>query len=103
MNHNLFSLRDINKRQFYPCQKEFALIKQTMVLHSMKDSNSMVLNMNNINDNKKKKRTKENLLLKKTRLFKREYIFDSITLSHDFLNCIDEVLKCFNISKYYHC
>jgi hypothetical protein len=74
-----------------------------MVLHSMKDNNSLVVNMDKINDNRKKKKAKENLLLKKTRLFKREYIFDSITLSRDFLNCTDEVLKCLNTSKSYHC
>lgn len=99
MNHNSFCLKDIYQRKYYPCQKEFALLSQNIILHSTKDNCNTVFNIHYMNVHEKKKKSKETLLLKKTRLFKKEHIFDSITLSLDFMNSIDEILKCFDISK----
>lgn len=101
MNHNLFCYKDLTLTKHFQCQKEFALLSENIILHSMKDRSTLVLNLDYINGDEKKKRNKETLLLKKTRLFKKEHIFDSVTLSIDFMNSIDEILKCFDISKFY--
>jgi hypothetical protein len=101
MNHNLFCYKDLTLAKHYQSQKEFALLSENLIFHSMKDRNTMVINLDYMNGDEKKKKSKETLLLKKTRLFKKEHIFDSITLSLDFMNSVDEILKCFDISKFY--
>ena len=103
INHNKFSFPDANTRERFASQKEFALAKHNLIMRSNKNHQTTLLNMNIANDMEKKKRTKENLLLKKTRLFKKNNVFDSFTFTHDFLNQVDEAIKCFEISKIYLC
>lgn len=100
LKHNTFSSRQGDIRDRFETQKDFALAKYSNILYSVKKS-SQSGNFYLNGSGKKPKTNRHKILIKKLRIFKMNSVFDSITFSKDFLDCIDSVLECFDTGKFH--
>lgn len=98
--HNRFSLLRPSVDKEFETEKDFALAPSKNIFYSIKKQTKFSNGGFDLSSSmEKNKENKENTVLRKLRLFKTEFVFDSITFSHDFIGTIEDLLSCFDSSK----
>jgi hypothetical protein len=100
LKHNQFALRDPNIKTSFVSDQDFCVAPEKKLIFSMKKTENGSINSSGMvqsPDQKIKKR--ESILLKKIRLSRTETVFDTMTISADFISTIDELIKCLDIGK----
>lgn len=100
LKHNAFAMREKDWRDHFVSDKDLVVSSYLDLIYSIKRNSPYGQNsfgLSNEFENKIKKR--ENIILKKVRIFKKEFVYDSISFSPDFISSIEDLLITFDIGN----